>query len=70
MHRKGCAGCFRVIGEKELMLKRAKKIIRNDIFQWFLNKDLTAFEAEKTVSELPIIFGVKKYGSLSKNLLS
>jgi len=40
-------------------IKKAKKNIRNDIFQWLLNKDLTAFEAEKTVSELPIIFAVK-----------
>src|SRR5690606_37352580 len=40
-------------------VKRAKKNIRNDIFQWLLNKGLTAFEAEKVVSELPIIFAVK-----------
>ena len=40
-------------------IKKAKRNIRNDIFQWLLNKGLTAFEAEKTVSKLPIIFGVK-----------
>jgi hypothetical protein len=40
-------------------VKKAKKIIRNDIRQWLLNKGLTAFEAEKTVSKLPIIFAVK-----------
>jgi len=40
-------------------VKRAKKSFRNNIFQWLLNKGLTAFEAEKTVSELPIIFAVK-----------
>ena len=40
-------------------IKKAKKNIRNDIFQWLLNKGLTAFEAEKTVSKLPIIFAVK-----------
>ena len=40
-------------------IKKAKKVIRNDIFQWLLNKGSTAFEAEKTISELPIIYGVK-----------
>jgi len=40
-------------------IKRARKNFRNDIIQWLLNKGLTAFEAEKTVSELPIIFAVK-----------
>ena len=40
-------------------IKKAKKNIRNDISQWLLNKGLTAFEAEKTVLELPIIFAVK-----------
>jgi DNA invertase Pin-like site-specific DNA recombinase len=40
-------------------VKKAKKIIRNDIRQWLLGKGLTVFEAEKTVSELPIIFAVK-----------
>jgi len=40
-------------------IKKAKKNIRNDIFQWLLDKGLTAFEAAKTVSELPIIFAVK-----------
>ena len=40
-------------------IKKTKKNIRNEIFQWLLNKGLTEFEAEKTVSELPIIFAVK-----------
>jgi len=40
-------------------IKKAKKNIRNEIFQWLLNKGLTAFEAEKTVSALPIIFAIK-----------
>ena len=40
-------------------VKRARKNFRNDILQWLLNKGLTAFEAEKTVSKLPIIFAVK-----------
>ena len=40
-------------------VKRAKKNIRNDIFQWLLHKGLNPFEAEKIVSELPIIFAVK-----------
>ncbi len=40
-------------------IKRARKNIRNDIRQWLLNKGLTDFEAEKIVSELPIIFAVK-----------
>jgi len=40
-------------------VKRAKKNLRNDIFQWLLNKGLSVFEAQKTVSELPIIFAVK-----------
>ena len=40
-------------------IKKAKKNIRNEILQWLLDKGLTAFEAEKTVSKLPIIFGVK-----------
>jgi len=40
-------------------IKRAKKSLRNEIFQWLLSKDLTEFEAEKIVSELPIIFAVK-----------
>jgi DNA invertase Pin-like site-specific DNA recombinase len=40
-------------------IKKAKKNIRNEIFQWLLNKGFTEFEAEKTVSELPIIFAVK-----------
>jgi hypothetical protein len=40
-------------------VRKAKKNIRNDIRQWLLNKGLSAFEAEKTVSELPIIFAVK-----------
>ena len=40
-------------------IKKAKKNIRNDILQWLLYKGLTAFEAERTVSKLPIIFAVK-----------
>jgi inorganic pyrophosphatase/exopolyphosphatase len=40
-------------------IKKARKNIRNDIRQWLLNKGLTEFETEKTVSELPIIFAVK-----------
>ena len=40
-------------------IKKARKNIRNDIFQWLLNKGFTAFEAEITVTKLPIIFAVK-----------
>ena len=40
-------------------IKKAKKNILNDIRQWLLNEGFTEFEAEKTVSELPIIFAVK-----------
>jgi len=40
-------------------INKAKKNFRNDIHQWLLYKGFTAFEAEKTVSELPIIFAVK-----------
>jgi hypothetical protein len=40
-------------------VKRARKHIRNDIFQWLSDKGLTAFEAEKILSELPIIFAFK-----------
>ena len=40
-------------------VKKAKKNIQNEILQWLLNKGLTAYEAEKTISELPIIFAVK-----------
>jgi DNA invertase Pin-like site-specific DNA recombinase len=40
-------------------VKRAKKIIKNDILQWFLGKGLLYFEAHELLSELPIIFSVK-----------
>ena len=40
-------------------VKRAKKNIRNDIRQWLLHKGLNPFEAEKVLSELPIVFAVK-----------
>jgi len=40
-------------------IKKARKNIRNDIFQWLLNKGFTEFEAEKITLELPIIFAVK-----------
>ncbi|GHU96030.1 hypothetical protein FACS1894156_6540 [Bacteroidia bacterium] len=40
-------------------VKQARKHIRHEILQWLLNKGLTAFEAEKTLLELPIIFAVK-----------
>ncbi|GHT65758.1 hypothetical protein FACS189452_00460 [Bacteroidia bacterium] len=40
-------------------VKQARKHIRNEILQWLLGKGLTAFEAEKTLLELPIIFAVK-----------
>lgn len=40
-------------------IRKAKKNIRNDIFQWLLNKGLTAFDANELVSELPIVFAVK-----------
>jgi len=40
-------------------VKRAKKIIYNDIRNWLLNKKLSEFEAEKILQELPIIFAVR-----------
>lgn len=40
-------------------VRRARKNITNDIFQWLINKGLTEFEAEEIMSELPIIFSVK-----------
>jgi len=40
-------------------IKRARKNIRNDIFQWLFNKGLTEVEAKKITWELPIIFSVK-----------
>lgn len=40
-------------------VKRARKHIKNDIRQWLLNKGMTDFEAEKLLSELPIVFAVK-----------
>jgi len=46
-------------GKGKYAIKKAKKIIRNDIFQWLLNKGLTMFKIEKILSELPIIFAVK-----------
>jgi hypothetical protein len=40
-------------------VKRAKKNTQIEVLQWLLHKGLTAFEAEKIVSELPIIFAIK-----------
>jgi DNA invertase Pin-like site-specific DNA recombinase len=40
-------------------VKRARKLIKNDILQWLLDKGLYYFEACKLLSELPIIFSVK-----------
>jgi hypothetical protein len=40
-------------------VKKAKKIIQNDIIQWLLYKGLTVSDAEGIVCELPIIFAVK-----------
>jgi len=40
-------------------IKRTKKNIRREIFQWLLDKGLTAFEANELVLELPIVFAVK-----------
>lgn len=40
-------------------IKRARKNIRNDIFQWLLPKGFTEFEARVITRELPIIFSVK-----------
>ena len=46
-------------GKGKNAIKKAKKIIRNEILQWLLDKGLTTFEAKKTVLELPIIYAVK-----------
>ncbi|MES2266162.1 MAG: recombinase family protein [Bacteroidota bacterium] len=40
-------------------IKRARKNIRNDVFQWLLNKGLTDFEAREITRALPLIFGIK-----------
>jgi len=40
-------------------IKRARKNIRNDIFQWVLSKGFTEFEAREITRELPIVFSVK-----------
>jgi len=40
-------------------IKKAEKNLRNDIRQWLLMKGLTAFETEKIMLKLPIIFAVK-----------
>jgi hypothetical protein len=40
-------------------IKRARKLIRTDIFQWLLDKGLLFFEADELLSELPIIFSVE-----------
>lgn len=40
-------------------IKKAKKSITTDIFQWLLIKGLTVFEANELISKLPIVFAVK-----------
>lgn len=40
-------------------IRQAKKIIKNEIFRWLLNNELSDCEAEQIMSELPIIFSVK-----------
>lgn len=40
-------------------IKRARKLIRTDIFHWLLSKGLSHFEIAELLSELPIIFSVK-----------
>lgn len=40
-------------------IKHARKLVRNDIFQWLLKTGLLYFEAHEVLSELPIIFSVK-----------
>jgi DNA invertase Pin-like site-specific DNA recombinase len=40
-------------------IKHARKLVRNDIFQWLLNMGLLHFETYEVLSELPIIFCVK-----------
>jgi len=40
-------------------VKRARRNIRNDIFQWLVNKGLTEFEAKEITRELPIIYSIK-----------
>lgn len=40
-------------------INRARKLIKNDVFQWLLEKGLLFFEANELLSELPIIFSVK-----------
>lgn len=41
-------------------IKRARKLIKIDIFQWLLNNGLSYFEATELLSELPIIFSIKQ----------
>ncbi len=40
-------------------IKRAKKQVRNNIFQWLKERNVQEFEASKIISELPIIFAIK-----------
>ncbi|HCM33826.1 recombinase family protein [Chryseobacterium sp.] len=46
-------------------IKKARKIIYNDIRKWLLNNGATEFEADEIVSGLPIIFSIKLEGKIT-----